>query len=97
MTKRELVAAHRDAIRALAVKYRAGEPRLFGSVARGDERPDSDVDFLVRFENGGTLGQLCGLADELEKLLRCKVDLVTEHPWMKPRFRANIADQLIPI
>ena len=97
MTKRSLVVQHREAILALAAKHRATEVRLFGSVARGDERAESDIDFLVKFDGGGTLRQLCGLAEDLEALLGCKVDLITEHPWMKPRFRANIAGDLMPV
>lgn len=50
---------------------------IFGSVARGEARPDSDVDFLVEFEGPATFSQYMGLKLLLEDLLGCPVDLVT--------------------
>ena len=51
--------------------------RVFGSVARGDNREDSDVDFLVEFETGRTLLDLIGLKLDLQDLLGATVDVVT--------------------
>ncbi len=90
MTKRELVAKHRDAILALAAKHGMTDVRLFGSVARGEERPESDVDFVVRREPGTDPFLILELKRELEHLLDCKVDLLTQHPWMRPRLKARI-------
>lgn len=50
---------------------------LFGSVARGDDRSDSDVDVLVDFAGGATLLSYFGLKRELEQLLGCHVDVAT--------------------
>jgi predicted nucleotidyltransferase len=53
---------------------------VFGSVARGEERPDSDVDFLVDFPRGYDLfSQRLSLAERLADLLHRRVDLVSEH------------------
>lgn len=68
------------AITALARKYGARRIRVFGSVARREERPDRDVDFLVEFPRGYDLfTQRLPLTEELAKIVRRKVDLVPEH------------------
>ena len=50
---------------------------VFGSVARGDDGPGSDIDFLVEFEQGATLLDLMAIQDELGELLGCDVDVVS--------------------
>jgi len=72
--------AQKDAIVALVSKYGARRIRVFGSVARCEERPDSDVDFLVDFPRGYDLfHQRLPLTDRLSHLLGRKVELVPEH------------------
>jgi len=72
--------AQKSAISALGSRYGARHIRVFGSVARGEERPDSDVDFLVEFDHGYDLfAQRLPLARELSQLLGRAVDLVPEH------------------
>ena len=67
-------------IEDLARQYGARHIRVFGSVARREERPDSDVDFLVDFPRGyDLLTQRMPLALGLENLLQRKVELVPEH------------------
>jgi predicted nucleotidyltransferase len=71
---------NRHRIEALARQYGARHIRVFGSVARREERPDSDVDFLVDLPRGYDLfGQRIPLAQELEELLHRKVEVVPEH------------------
>ena len=68
------------AITALGSQYGARRIRLFGSVARGEERPDSDVDFLVDFPPGYDLfTQRLPLTERLSDLLNRHVELVPEH------------------
>ena len=50
---------------------------LFGSVVRGESRPDSDIDMLVELPSGKTLFDLIDLQDQLEKILGKKVDIGT--------------------
>jgi hypothetical protein len=68
---------HRDDIRQIAARHHGRAIYIFGSVARGDARPGSDLDFLVDFEPGSSLFDLMRITDELEELLGCRVDVVS--------------------
>jgi len=71
---------NRDRIHALAREYGAWHIRVFGSVARREERPDSDVDFLVEMPRGYDLfTQRLPLTHRLADLLHRPVELVPEH------------------
>ena len=74
---REDLARKRHLIETLARAHGASSVRLFGSAARGEERVDSDVDFLVEFEPGRSLLDLIGLQNDLADALGRKVDVVT--------------------
>jgi predicted nucleotidyltransferase len=78
MTHSEQIKHNRKSILRLAKRYGVTEMKVFGSVARGEDNPDSDIDFLVEMEPGRSLFDLGGLLMDLEKLLGCKVDLLTE-------------------
>jgi predicted nucleotidyltransferase len=71
------VESHRDAIREIAARHRALSVSVFGSVARGDDGPDSDIDFLVAFDQGASLLDLVAIQDDVEELLGCRVDVVS--------------------
>jgi predicted nucleotidyltransferase len=58
-------------------------------VARGDSRPDSDIDFLVKLESGRSLLDLARLLRELQTLLGHNVDVVTE-AGLRPRIRPQV-------
>ena len=75
---RAVIAAHRDAVEVVLRRYQAANPRLFGSVARGDATPDSDIDLLVDLLPGGgnELLRVAGIAEELSQLLGTRVDVV---------------------
>jgi hypothetical protein len=85
----ELVQSQRDLILKLATQRGARNVRLFGSVARGEAGPNSDVDFLVDLEPGRSLLDLGGLLMDLQRLLNRKVDVVTE-AGVRPRLRPRI-------
>ncbi|MEI6363605.1 MAG: nucleotidyltransferase family protein [Actinomycetes bacterium] len=76
-TRRAAVESHSDEIRAIAARHRALSVFIFGSVARGDDGPDSDIDFLVEFDHGASLLDLMRIEDDLESLLGCQVDVVS--------------------
>jgi len=69
---------------------------LFGSVARGEERPDSDVDILVEFEGHATFDRFMDTKFYLEEILGCKVDLVTPQA-IKPRMKPYIMQDLVHV
>lgn len=68
----------RDAILRLAAQRGATNVRVFGSVARGEARQTSDIDFLVDFREDTTIWDVIGLWQDLGDLLECDVDVVTE-------------------
>lgn len=74
---RDLVHARREQVQAVAARHHASRVRLFGSVARGEERPDSDIDLLVDFTEESSLFDLMRMARELEDLLGRPVDIVS--------------------
>jgi len=74
----EIVRAKRSQVLAIGAKHGARRMRVFGSVARGDARQDSDLDLLVQMEDGRTLLDLIGLGQDLEDLLGRRVDVVSE-------------------
>ena len=84
-----LLEEKKKEIREIAAKRGAHNVRVFGSVARGEAKPDSDVDFLVDMEPGRTLFDMDGLLMDLRELLGLRVDLVTEH-GLKPRIRERV-------
>ena len=76
----EMLQNQRDAINAAGRQFGARRVRVFGSVARGEERPDSDIDFLVDFPVGYDLfAQRLPLAARLEEITGRRVDLIPEH------------------
>jgi len=62
---------------AVATRNHANRVRLFGSVARGDDGPDSDIDLLVDFDQDSSLFDLMRMTRELEELLGRPVDVVS--------------------
>jgi hypothetical protein len=68
----------RDEILKVAASHGAHDVRVFGSRARGEGRPDSDLDLLINLEPGRTLLDIIAIKQDLEDLLGCKVDVVTE-------------------
>ena len=92
----ELLKEKRDEVLRSAAKYGARNIRVFGSLARGEADEKSDIDFLVEMEPGKSLLDLGGLQYELEALLRCRVDVVTEH-GLKRRIRELVLREAVPI
>lgn len=89
------IQRQREAIYAIAKHHGALSIAVFGSVARGNDHPDSDVDFLVEFEPGSSLLNLMNLQDELEELLGCSVDVLSAG-GLKPRDE-HIRSEALPV
>ena len=96
MDLKELIKNKRPEILAITKKYGAGNVRLFGSVARGEADEASDIDLLVEMEPGRSLFDMGGMLMELESLLGCKVDLVTER-GLKNRIRERVLKEAVPL
>jgi len=87
---------HRAAVLRLAAEHGATDVRVFGSVARGEADEASDIDFLVRMSPGRSLFDLGALLMDLQDLLGCRVDVVTER-GLRPRMRERVLRDAIPI
>lgn len=96
MTIAERVRRNREQILELATKYGARNVRTFGSVARGDADDASDADFIVDLAPERTLFDLGGLQFELETLLHCPVDVVTER-GLKQRIRGQVIREAVVV
>lgn len=92
MDKRQLLAAKRDEILKLARSYGVQSIKVFGSVARGDDSDSSDIDFLVSLEDGRSLFDTGALLMELEELLGCRVDVLSER-GLRKRFKERIMQE----
>jgi predicted nucleotidyltransferase len=80
-------------------RYRRGQfrrDRLIGSLAQEHSNGISDVEFLVDFEAGRNVLEICGLIEDLRDLLDCDVDVILEHKLVPP-FRDRVLDQAIPL
>lgn len=86
----------RAQILALAAQYGATDLRIFGSVARGEARPDSDIDILVKPNPNWSLLDRIQFKQALEALLGCPVDLITD-PTLHPRIRERILREATPL
>ncbi len=86
----EILKSKREEILCVAARHGARNVRVFGSVARGEADPESDVDFLVEIDQDRSLLDHVGLLQDLEDLLELKVDVVNEkalHWYIRDRVR----------
>ena len=96
MLTHKSISDQREAILEIATRYGARDVRVFGSVARGDVTPSSDLDLLVRFEPGRSLLDHGGLVMDLRELLGIKVDVIDEEA-MRSRFREHVLKEARPL
>ena len=86
----------RDELPLLIARYRVESLGLFGSYLHGTQRPDSDLDVLVRFSEPPSLLRLIELENYLSDRLGVKVDLVLRES-LKPRMGERILQEVVPI
>lgn len=86
----------RDEILQIAAKHGARRVRIFGSVARGEADAASDLDLLVEMELGRSLLDLGGLLMDLQDLLGCGVDVVTEK-GLRKRIRDRVLREAVAL
>jgi len=72
------IATHRHQVREILERHRMGNPRIFGSAARGEDADGSDLDILIEAPPGTTLYDLSRVEIELEAVLGCKVEVLTK-------------------
>lgn len=92
----KLLQEKRADILQIAARHGASDVRIFGSVARGEARPESDIDFLVQMEDQRSLLDLIGLWQDLEDLLGHEVDVITER-GLKERMRERVLREAVSL
>lgn len=90
------VHEHRTTIRHLVAAHHARDPHIFGSVARGDDQHDSDVDLLVTFTDEATLLDEVGLRIALTDLLQTDVDVVAADS-LRDEIRERVLHEAVPV
>jgi len=88
MNLTDLLRLKKEEVQRIARQHGARNLRVFGSVARGEAGEGSDLDLLVEMEPGRSLLDLVAIKQDLEELLGCKVDVVTEaavSPYLRER------------
>lgn len=96
MTILDRLKAERDRVLRVAASHGAHNLRIFGSVARGDAGPQSDLDLLVDLEAGRSLLDLGGLLMDLQALLGCRVDVATPRS-LRARIRDRVLREAVPL
>lgn len=90
------ILENRDEITRIAARHGAYHIRIFGSASRGEDTPESDIDLLVEFEEGRSLLDHVALTLDLEDLLGCRVDVLTEgglHWYIRDR----VLEEAVPL
>ena len=92
----EILRGKREEILEAAARHGARNVRVFGSVARGEAGPSSDVDFVVQLEIGRSLLDHAALILEIKEILGREVDVVTER-GLRPRLRNRVLGEAVPL
>jgi len=85
----EILARNIEAVRAIIARYPVANPRVFGSVARGEDTAASDLDIIVDPVEDTTLFHLAGIKIDLEALLGIQVDIATPDA-LRPQHRERV-------
>lgn len=96
MNKKTILQQKRQQILDITTRYGVSNVRIFGSVARGEETADSDIDFLVELPPNCTLLDQIALIQSLEDLLECKIDLA-ETDTIHPLIKEQVLQEAIPL
>ena len=90
------ITDRREEILRIARRHGARNVRLFGSIVRGEARGQSDLDVLVELEEGRSLLDHVALKQDLEDLLDCEVDVVTEKALHR-LLRDRVTKEAVPL
>ena len=97
MCRLDEILARRDEVNALARKNRADRLFVFGSCARKEETPESDIDFLVSFQPGATLFDQARLGLGLQELFGCKADVIADTALDDPNFGPQVRRDMVAV
>lgn len=86
----------RSEIYRIAQKHKAGRIYVFGSCVRKEERPDSDVDFLVEFDDASLFDHI-RLEKELSEYLQIPVDVISSKALKQDHFGMHVRQEMIPL
>jgi len=92
MAVRDEIRRRRDAVLAIAARHGVSRVRLFGSVARGEERPDSDIDLLIDLDDDRGFADYLGFVEDVEELFGRRVEAVLNRS-LSAHFRPFIEDE----
>lgn len=96
MCQLDRIMAKRDIIHELAKKHKVDKVFVFGSCARKEETPESDIDFLMDFDFDSSWKDHLTIQDELEKLFNCEIDIVSKR-WLHPLLKEQVLEEAIEI
>lgn len=96
MRPSEALKLHRDRIREIALSHRVTNPRVFGSVLRGEDTEDSDLDILVEPTKETTLMDIGAIQFEISELLKISIDVLTPRA-LPEKFRHIVEQEAQPI
>ena len=86
----------RDEILRIAASHGERDVRVFGFLARGEAGPESDIDILVKLDPGRSLLDIVAIKQDLEDLLGCEVDVVTEAA-ISPYIREEVLREAVSL
>jgi uncharacterized protein len=96
LSVKDLLKTKREDILRIAARYGASNIRVFGSMTRGEEGPDSDLDLLIELAPDRSLLDHVALLQDLEDILSLKVDVVNEKA-LDHRIRDRVLKEAIPL
>jgi len=96
MRPSDALRVHHEAVRRVVEAHRASNPRVFGSVARGDDAEGSDIDILIDPTPDTTLFDIGAIRHELQILLGVPVDVVTPRA-LPDKFRASVIADAVTV
>jgi len=96
MRPSEALAAHRAELRQLVSRYGLSRPRIFGSVLKGADEEESDLDLLVDPGESTSLFTIAGLEIDAKELLGVRVSVLTPN-GLPPKFRAKVLQEAEPL
>lgn len=94
MRPSEALAKHRDEVLAILARYPVANPRIFGSVARGEDREGSDIDILVDRVGSMSFSDLFRMEDEVAGLVGFPVEIAT---GLKPHVAERAVEDMKPL